>query len=147
MPTEGITYDRKALAAVTDSKPDWNALAKDVVAFAAARGGTMDLGIADDAEEPPTEQRIPADLPDRVLRRLQELTHQVTLSAEVKTSAQGGEFLRLNIARSQGMPSRSGGKFIFRSFYQTLADPCRILFPSGRESTVVGPILPKGTFV
>jgi hypothetical protein len=33
MPTEGITYDSKALAAVTDSKPDWNALAKDVVTY------------------------------------------------------------------------------------------------------------------
>lgn len=33
MPTEGITSDRKALTAVTDSKADWNAMAKDVVAY------------------------------------------------------------------------------------------------------------------
>ena len=38
MTREGITYDRKALAAITGKTADWSELAKDAVAFASARG-------------------------------------------------------------------------------------------------------------
>lgn len=113
MSREGLTYDRKALAAVLD-KPDWNDLAKDAVAFAAARGGTIDIGIPDRQREPPPEQRIEGDLADLVARRIGELTISVSVAAEILTAGNGGQILRLHITRSSAMPSRSDGRFFLR---------------------------------
>lgn len=114
MTREGLIYDRKALAAVTGKTADWNELAKDVVAFAAARGGTIDVGIADDAEEPPADQRIDPTLPDRVAKRMGELTVNASVSPEIVTRPNGGEVLRLHIPRSSSTPSRSDGRFFLR---------------------------------
>ncbi len=114
MTPEGLTYDRKALAAVARNRSDWDELAKDAVAFAAARGGTIDLGISDGAEEPPAEQRIEPGLPDLVCKRLGEKTVNVTIHAVVLTRPNGGQVLRLQVPRSTGMPSTSDGRFFLR---------------------------------
>ena len=111
---EGLTYDRKALAAVTGSTADWEELAKDVVAFAAARGGIIEVGIADDAEDPPADQRVDPALADRVTKRMGELTVNVSVTVEHQTAANGGEFLRVHIPRSHAMPSRTDGRHFLR---------------------------------
>ena len=114
MTREGLTYDRKALATITGKTADWKELAKDVVAFASARGGTIDIGIADTAEEPPAEQRLDPAVMERAVKRLGELTVNVSTHAEIVTRPNGGEVLRLTIARSVATPSRSDGKFFLR---------------------------------
>lgn len=112
--TEGLTYDRKALQVIVGAKADWLELAKDVVAFASARGGVIDIGIADDASEPSADQRVERSMLDRVTKRMGELTVNVSVMAELCTSSNGGEFLRLHIPRSTAMPSRTDGCYFLR---------------------------------
>jgi ATP-dependent DNA helicase RecG len=114
MTREGLTYDRKALAVVTGKTADWTELAKDAVAFASARGGTIDIGIADTDEEPPADQRLDLALVERAVKRLGELTVNVSTHAEIVTRPNGGEVLRLTIPRSVATPSRNDGKFFLR---------------------------------
>ncbi len=111
---EGITYDRKALAVITGKTADWTELAKDVVAFASARGGTIDIGIDDDATEPPAAQRIDPSLVERTQRRIGEETVNVTLQVAIHRFDSGGEVLRIVIDRSNALPSRADGKFFLR---------------------------------
>ena len=73
MSLEGQLLDQKSLRAVTGKTADWNEIAKDCIAFANASGGRLLLGIEDGQEVPPPGQRIPADLPDTVRRKLAEL--------------------------------------------------------------------------
>ncbi|MBA3700029.1 MAG: ATP-dependent DNA helicase [Planctomycetes bacterium] len=114
MTAEGITYDRKALAAVQGKTADWNELAKDAVAFASARGGTIDIGIPDDVTEPPSHQRIDPTLVERARKRLGELTVNVGVRSDIITCANGGEVLRLTVARSTAVPCRNDGKHFLR---------------------------------
>jgi ATP-dependent DNA helicase RecG len=114
MTREGLTYDRKALALVTGKTADWDDLARHAVAFAAARGGIIEVGIADGDEEPPAGQHIDPTLCDRVVKRVGELTINVTVSAEIATCANGGEVLRLHIPRATATPSRHDGRFFLR---------------------------------
>ena len=114
MMREGITYDRKALAAVLGKTADWTELAKDVVAFAAARGGMIDIGIADGEDEPPSDQHIDPTLIERATKRLGELTINASVGAEIISRPNGGQVLRLHIPRSVATPSRHDGRFFLR---------------------------------
>ena len=114
MTREGLTYDRKALATITGKTTDWEELAKDVVAFANARGGAIDIGIADADEVPSVGQRIDPVLPERVVKRIGELTINTSVSAEIATCANGGEVLRLHIAKATAVASRHDGRFFLR---------------------------------
>ena len=100
MTREGSSYDRKSLRAVTGRTADWHEVVKDAVAFANAKGGVLDIGIEDDAIDPPTDQVIPADLPDTIRRRVRELTVNVDVLPELCTAADGSGFVKLNVPRS-----------------------------------------------
>lgn len=100
MSLEGQLRDQKSLRAVTGRTADWGELAKDCVAFANATGGQLLLGIEDGEDRPPAEQRIPADLPDTLRRKLAERTVNVTVLPDVATAANGGEFIALRVPRS-----------------------------------------------
>jgi len=115
MSLEGQLIDRKSLRAASGKSADWAELAKDCVAFANAMGGRLLIGIENGEELPPPGQRIPADLPDLLRRRLGELTVNVALRPAVITAGNGGEFVELNIARSSsGVASTSDGRFFLR---------------------------------
>jgi ATP-dependent DNA helicase RecG len=112
---EGQLLDRKSLRAVTGKSADWPELAKDCVAFANAMGGRLLIGIENGEELPPPGQRIPADLPDLVRRRVGELTVNVALQPTVVTGSHGDEFIELTIARSSsGVASTSDGRYFLR---------------------------------
>ena len=70
MSLEGQLRDQKSLRAVTGKTADWAELAKDCIAFANATGGQLLLGIEDGEDQPPAGQRIAADLPDTLRRKL-----------------------------------------------------------------------------
>lgn len=74
MSLEGQLRDQKSLRAVIGKTADWAELVKDCIAFANASGGQWLLGIEDGQAEPPAGQRIPADLPDTLRRKLAERT-------------------------------------------------------------------------
>jgi ATP-dependent DNA helicase RecG len=69
------------------------------VAFANALGGRLLIGIEDEASEPPTGQRLPANLPDTLRRRLGELTVNVSVRPSVHIAPNGAAFIELTIDR------------------------------------------------
>lgn len=115
MSLEGQCLDRKSLRAVAGKSADWAELAKDCVAFANAVGGRLLIGIENGEDSPPPDQRIPADLPDVLRRRVDELTTNVAVQPSVVTAGNGGEFIELTVARSSsGVASTSDGRFFLR---------------------------------
>lgn len=114
MKSEGSACDKKSLRAVTGKTADWNALAKDAVAFANARGGSLLIGIEDDRDEPDSTQHIDPGLPDQVVRRLRELTVNVEAIPEIRTGSAGGQYLAVRIPRSSAVASTSNGHFFLR---------------------------------
>ena len=114
MEIEGSEFDKKSIRLITGRKVDWDELAKDAVAFANAKGGRLAIGIEDDADLPPRGQKIDAGLPDLLRRRIQELTSNVDVTAEVRTASNGGQYLDARIARSAAVASTSDGRYFLR---------------------------------
>ncbi len=114
MSLEGQLRDQKSLRAVTGKTADWAELAKDCVAFANATGGQLLLGIEDGEGQPPAGQRIPADLPDTLRRKLAERTVNVTVLPDVVAAANGGEFIALRVPRSLAVASTTDGRYYLR---------------------------------
>jgi ATP-dependent DNA helicase RecG len=102
------------LRAVTGKTADWNELAKDCIAFANATGGRLLLGIEDGEEHPPADQRIPADLPDTVRRKLAERTVNVTVLPDVITAPNGSQVLELRVPRTLAVASTTDGRYFLR---------------------------------
>ncbi len=114
MEIEGSEFDKKSILLVTGMKTDWDELAKDAVAFANAKGGRLAIGIEDDADLPPSGQKIDGDLPDIIRRRIQELTSNVAVAAEIKTASNAGQYIDARIARSAAVASTSDGRYYLR---------------------------------
>ena len=114
MTREGSSYDRKSLRAVTGRSADWHEVVKDSVAFANAKGGVLDIGIENDAIEPPHGQVVPAELPDTIRRRVRELTVNVEVLPELLTAPNGAGFVKVSVPRSVGVASTSDGRFFIR---------------------------------
>lgn len=114
MSQEGQLLDQKSLRAVTGKTADWGELAKDCVAFANALGGRLLIGIEDSETMPPTDQRIPVDLPDFLRRRLGELTVNVSVRPDIRRADNGGEYIEMAVARSLAVASTSDGRYFLR---------------------------------
>lgn len=114
MTLEGQLRDQKSLRAVTGKTADWSELAKDCIAFANATGGQLLLGIEDGQAEPPAGQRIPADLPDTLRRKLAERTVNVAALPDVVTAPNGGQYIALRIPRALGVASTTDGRYFLR---------------------------------
>ena len=114
MSLEGQLHDQKSLRAITGKSADWAELAKDCIAFANASGGQLRLGIEDGAAEPPAGQRIPAELPDTLRRKLAERTVNVTALPDVVTAPNSGQFIALRIPRSLAVASTTDGRYYLR---------------------------------
>lgn len=114
MSLEGQLRDQKSLRAVTGKTADWAELAKDCIAFANATGGQLLLGIEDGEDQPPAGQRIAADLPDMLRRKLAERTVNVTALPDVVAAASGGEFIVLRVPRSLAVASTTDGRYYLR---------------------------------
>ena len=114
MTQEGQLVDKKSLRSVTGKNADWNELVKDCVAFANATGGSLLLGIEDGVDEPPSDQQIPADLPDTVRRKIAERCVNVAALPDVVTAANGGQYVNLAIPRSVAVASTTDGRYFLR---------------------------------
>lgn len=122
---ENQDIEQKSLRAVIGSTADWNELAKDCVCFANARGGSILVGIEDGEELPPPTQTIHADLPDKIRRRISELTVNVGTHTELKTAENGGQFIELKIfASAATIASTTDGRYYLR-----VSDTCTPLPP------------------
>ncbi len=119
-PPESHHLDRKSLRKVTGSTADFSELAQDCVCFANGAGGTLLIGIEDDGVAPPVDQRVDPGLPDRIRKRVGELTVNVQVVPELKRHENGGEYIALGIPRAAGVASTSDGRYFLR-----VGDTCR----------------------
>ena len=117
---EGRHLDYKSLRKVTGTSADFPSLAQDCVCFANAAGGRILVGIEDDGSPPDASQRIDPALPDRLQKRIGELTVNVRVLTEVARHANGGEYVVLTVLRAGGVASTSDGRFFVR-----IGDTCR----------------------
>jgi len=114
MSQEGQLVDKKSLRAITGKNPDWDALAKDCVAFANAQGGRLLIGIEDDADTPVPDQRIDPALADTLRRKINERTVNVTVLPDIRRADNGGELLELGIPRAMSVASTTDGRYFLR---------------------------------
>lgn len=114
MTAEDQHVERKSLRLVTGRNPDWHAIACASVCFANASGGRLLIGIEDDSVDPPSDQVIPPDLPERIRRRIGELTVNVQALPTVRRAPNGGEYVEVVIERSTGVASTSDGRYFVR---------------------------------
>jgi len=120
MNTENQNIDRKSLRTIIGKTADWDALARDCVCFANGQGGRLLLGIEDKETMPPAGQKIPADLIDRVRKRIGELTVNVQALPSLTRADNGGEYIELVIDRSPNVASTCDGRYYLR-----VGDTCR----------------------
>ncbi|TVQ98287.1 MAG: ATP-dependent DNA helicase [Desulfovibrionales bacterium] len=106
--------DRKSLRVVTGKNPAWQEIAKDCVCFANGSGGRLLIGIEEGEVEPPQGQRIAPTLPEKIQKRVGELTVNVQVLPIPQRSENGGEYLELIIHRSLGVASTSDGRYYLR---------------------------------
>lgn len=112
---ENLTFDKKSIMTVMGNRADYDELAKDCVAFANSIGGHMFIGIEDKDDYPPTGQIIPEGLPETIVRKIGERTINVALRPEVKTAVNGGQYIDLEIFRSQAsIAGTTKGGYFYR---------------------------------
>ncbi len=122
---EGQKIEKKSLRLVLGKGANWTELAKDCVCFANARGGTIHIGIEDDADLPPLEQQIEAELPYRISKRISELTINVGTIPTIETASNGGQYIALKILQSGStIASTTDGKYFYR-----ISDECKPVLP------------------
>lgn len=114
MSGEHHRFEKKSLRKVTGGTADWSSLAESCVAFATAVGGTICIGIEDEHAEPPAEQTIPPELPSVIVKRVRELTVNVSPEAVIRHAENGGQFVELLIPRSPSVPSTVNGRYYVR---------------------------------
>lgn len=111
---ENSLYDKKSLREITGKSADWNEVAKDCVAFSNAQGGVIDYGIEDDADAPPTDQKVSEDIAINLENKISGKTLNVSAHAEIRTHENGGQYIRLYIARGTSSASTTSGKYFTR---------------------------------
>ncbi|MBK9015117.1 MAG: putative DNA binding domain-containing protein [Saprospiraceae bacterium] len=122
---ENEQIEKKSLLVLTKASPDWDELAKDCVCFANAQGGRIFFGIEDKASLPEPTQRIPALLPARLAKEVQQRTLNVSVVPQIKTADNGGEFIELLVQRSAtSIAGTSNGRY-----YVRVSDECKPLLP------------------
>ena len=111
---ENSLYDKKSLREITGKCADWNEVAKDCVAFSNAQGGVIDYGIEDDADAPPADQKVSEDIAINLENKISGKTLNVSAHAEILTHDNGGQYIRLHIARGTSSASTTSGKYFIR---------------------------------
>lgn len=112
---ENQLYDKKSIRSVVGPRADFKELAKDCVAFANAQGGNIDIGIEDGSNEPPQNQKFPNGIETVIQNKLTSLASGISISTERIVAENGGEFIRLSIARSvSNVAMTSSGKTYIR---------------------------------
>lgn len=122
---ENSEYDKKSLKLFQGKNAAWGELAKDCVCFANATGGFIHIGIENDDDEPPANQKVPDELVEKVNKTIPQRTHNVGVAATKQIAENGGEFISLQIFRSgQSIASTTDGKY-----YMRVSDDCQPILP------------------
>lgn len=122
---ENSLLDKKSLAILKGGKAKMKELAKDCVCFANAEGGSILIGIEDDSNEPPKEQRITDEHLDKISKIIPALTLNVGIALFKVDAPNGGEYINLKVFRSsQSIASTTDGKY-----YMRISDDCKPILP------------------
>ncbi|MDG1728966.1 MAG: ATP-binding protein [Algibacter sp.] len=122
---ENSEFDKKSLKLIQGKSADWSELAKDCVCFANGKGGTIAIGIENDMDNPNASQKITDALVEKVNKTIPQKTVGVAISASKETASNGGEYIKLQIFRSQQViASTTDGKYYIR-----VADDCKPIMP------------------
>ena len=89
-------------------------MAKDCVAFSNAQGGVIDYGIEDDTDAPPADQKVSEDIAINLENKISGKTLNVSAHTEILTHENGGQYIRLYIARGTSSASTTSGKYFTR---------------------------------
>ncbi len=117
--------EKKSLRVVVGATSDFDELAKDCVCFANARGGIILIGIEDNESLPPPNQKIDTTLPDKIRKRISELTINVGTHTHIKTAENGGEIIELTVLPSTStIAGTTDGRYYLR-----ISDTCTPLPP------------------
>lgn len=111
---ENSLYDKKSLREIMGKNADWNEVAKDCVAFSNAQGGVIEYGIEDDTDAPPADQKVSEEIAINLEKKISGKTHNVSAHTEIVTHENGGQYIRLHIARSTYSASTTSGKYFTR---------------------------------
>lgn len=112
---ENNKFDNKSLKKVTGRTADFEELSKDCVAFANSHGGYLAIGIEDGEDKPAPNQVIPDDLPEKIIKRINELTINVALRPEVIIADNGGQYVKLHVLPSKvSIASTTKGVYYIR---------------------------------
>lgn len=112
---ENNKYDNKSIRKVTGKTADFDELSRDCVAFANSHGGYLAIGIEDGEDKPAPGQRIPDDLPEKIIKRINELTINVALRPEIIDADNGGQYMKLHVLPSQvSIASTTKGVYYIR---------------------------------
>ncbi|GAA4358853.1 ATP-binding protein [Hymenobacter saemangeumensis] len=119
---ESHDYEKKSYRKAFGKTADHSDLAKTCVCLANARGGTLLIGIEDDHELPPPDQRIDQEDANRLLQALAGRCLNVGLAdPQIITSPNGGEHLQLRIHPSiSTIATTADGRV-----YMRLGEQCR----------------------
>lgn len=89
-------------------------LSEVCVAFANARGGELRVGIEDGERLPPKDQKNLSSLSNKLCKEILNNTNNVSINPSIVEAENGGEYISLEVPRSTGVASTSGGKYFRR---------------------------------
>jgi ATP-dependent DNA helicase RecG len=123
---EGKLLDKKSLRFLKGRNTDWNELAKDCISFANSHGGNILIGIEDDSNQPPANQKITdVQVVDTIHKHISQLTINVNLAVTIETAENNGEYICLHVFRNANtLASTPDGKY-----YVRIADECKPVLP------------------
>ncbi len=122
---ETQSIEKKSIRTVIGETTDWKELAKDCVCFANTRGGIIFIGIENNDSLPPEKQKIDPELPEKVRKRISELTINVGTHTALTTAENGGEYIELKVFPSVStIASTTDGRY-----YMRISDTCTPLPP------------------
>ncbi len=113
---EDSRIDYKSLKKVTGNTADFSSLAETCVAFANAQGGEVVIGIEDKEASPDENQKISADVMNKTVARLRDMTDAVGIvNPEIITHLNGGQYFKFSIfPTTRTIATTSSGKVFVR---------------------------------
>ena len=123
---ENKNIDKKSIKFLKGKNTDWNELAKDCVAFANAQGGFIYIGIEDNENLPPIEQKVAdKNLPNIIQKNIVQRTINIGVAITIETASNKAEFIQIQIFRNaQTIASTTDGKYYIR-----IHDECKPIPP------------------
>lgn len=122
---ENQEIEKKSIKIISGNNPDWDHLARECVCFANAFGGIIYIGIEDNKEAPPSDQKIDRGLLEKISKRIPEITLNVAIHPLIKQAENGGEYIELTVYRNaQTIASTTDGRYFMR-----ISEDCKPILP------------------